>query len=497
MIRSLLFLACLSLLSSTGWGQQKPFWDQRMGRTVMTLWPVPGPGRTPFPKWSYDEGVILKGMEQLWRNTGDGAYFRYIQRQMDHFVTPDGRIPAYRREGYRLDDLNNGKVLLTLYRVTGQRKYWQAATLLRRQIDSQPRTPDGGFWHKKIYVQQMWLDGLYMAEPFLAEYAMLSGEDSLFQEITRQFTLMERHSRDSSSGLLYHGWDASRRQRWADPVTGRSPHFWGRAMGWYAMALVDALDYFPAHHPGRDTLSAILGRLATAVAACQDKASGCWYQVLDSAGAPGNYLEASASCMFVYALAKGTRKGYLPSSFHEVAARGFAGILKTFITARADGGIDLHGTCSVAGLGGDPYRDGSYAYYLSEKVVTNDPKGVGAFLLAAAEMRHRPADGVTVPPDHHVNDAYQAAAGGRKPPCPDQWTDSLDRIELSGLSLGHGALAAAARHAGKSVVVTVSAPWLYNEYTDGRKLPPEFHNFAAAGRLTDWLLRQAGAPAKH
>ncbi|MEN3325602.1 MAG: unsaturated rhamnogalacturonyl hydrolase [Acidobacteriota bacterium] len=232
----------------------------------------------------------------------------------------------------------------------------------------------------------MWLDGLFMGEPFYADYASTFKEDAAFDDIAKQFILMERHSRDDKSGLLYHGWDESKQQRWANPTTGRSPNFWGRAMGWYAMALVETLDYFPQKHPQRAELIAILNRLARATAKYQDARSGLWWQVLDKGQAKGNYLESSAACMFVYALAKGVRNGYLPASYMKTANDGYRGIQKEFVKYDASGHFNLAGTVSVAGLGGNPYRDGSYEYYISEKVVTNDPKGIGAFLLAATEM---------------------------------------------------------------------------------------------------------------
>jgi unsaturated rhamnogalacturonyl hydrolase len=225
-----------------------------------------------------------------------------------------------------------------------------------------------------------------MGEPFYAEYAVTFKEDAAFDDIAKQFILMERHARDEKTGLLYHGWDESRKQRWSNPETGRSPNFWGRAMGWYAMALVDTLDYFPRRHPQRAELIAILNRVARSIAKYQDRGSGLWYQVLDKGGERGNYFESSAACMFVYALAKGVRNGYLPSSYRQIAQKGYRSILKEFVKTDASGRLNLEGTVSVAGLGGNPYRDGSYEYYLSEKVVTNDPKGIGALLLAAAEM---------------------------------------------------------------------------------------------------------------
>src|SRR6266550_6741786 len=361
---------------------QNPPLSERMATTAMTRWKdswETESGKTE--KWSYEQGVVLRGLEGVWYNTADGRYFKYIQRSMDRFVNDDGTIKTYQLNDYNIDNVLNGRVLLMLYKVTGQDKYRKAAALLREQLKTQPRTSEGGFWHKKIYPSQMWLDGLYMGEPFYAEYAATFHEDAAFDDIARQFILMELHSRDTMTGLLYHGWDESKKQRWANPVTGRSPNFWGRAVGWYTMALVDTLDHFPEHHPQRAALLAILKRLATAVERYQDPKSGLWYQVLDKGDAKGNYLEASAACMFVYALAKAVRQGYLPAAYLAVARKGYQGITTQFVEPKGGGGVNLKGTVSVAGLGGKPYRDGSYEYYLSEKVVTNDPKGVGAFLL--------------------------------------------------------------------------------------------------------------------
>jgi unsaturated rhamnogalacturonyl hydrolase len=365
--------------------------SERAAATAMTaLWRDATKKEDGYPaKWTYDHGLVLKGIERVWLNTDDRRYFDYIQRSMDHFVTDEGTIRTYSLDEYNIDHILPGRNLLLLYRVTGQEKYRKAAALLREQLKTHPRTNEGGFWHKKIYPYQMWLDGLYMGEPFYAEYAATFHDDAAFDDIAKQFIFMERHARDDKTGLLYHGWNKSRKQRWADPQTGRSPNFWGRAMGWYAMALVDTLDYFPKKHPQRAELIAILNRVARAVAKYQEPRSGLWYQVLDKGGAKGNYLESSAACMFVYALAKGVRSGYLPASYMRVAESGYRGIGKEFLKTDANGQLNLEGTVSVAGLGGNPYRDGSYEYYLSEKVVTNDPKGVGALLLAATEMELR------------------------------------------------------------------------------------------------------------
>jgi len=369
-------------------GNQADSLVRQMARTVMTIWKDPSQsGQHAYKKWSYDEGVVLKGFENIWELTGDPQYFTYIQHSMDDFVDKNGVIREYDSLSYKLDDINNGKILLTLARVTGKKQYWKAATSIRNQLKSQPRTYDGGFWHKKIYPNQMWLDGLYMAAPFYAEYAMVSGEDSAFNDIGKQFVLMERHSRDAKTGLLYHGWDAAKVQKWADKQTGRSENFWGRAMGWYGMALVDALDYFPKDQPYRDSLIQILNRYAEAVVKVQDKDSHVWWQVLDKASEPGNYQEASASCMFIYTLAKGVRKGYLPARYEKAATEGFQGVVKQFIGKDSAGNTILNGTCEVAGLGGKPYRDGTYAYYIGEKTKVNDGKGVGAFLLAGTEIK--------------------------------------------------------------------------------------------------------------
>jgi unsaturated rhamnogalacturonyl hydrolase len=359
----------------------------QLADTVLTNWPD-YPGQTPERpgRWSYEQGVVLKGMERVWKQTGNKKYLDYIRATMDRYVADDGTIRTYRVDEYNLDNIQLGRMLLFLYQHTKQDKYRKAAGLLRAQLRTHPRTSEGGFWHKQIYPSQMWLDGLYMAEPFYAEYATIFHEDTAFDDVAKQFVLVERHTRDDQTGLLYHGWDESKKQRWANPTTGRSPNFWGRAMGWYGMALVDTLDYFPKTHPQRKELIAILKRLATAVAKYQDPQTGLWYQVVDKAGAKGNYLESSAAAMFVYALGKGAHQGYLPAASLRVAEKGYRGLLDQFVERKANGQVDFKGTVSVAGLGGNPYRDGSYEYYLSESVVTNDPKGVGALLMAITEM---------------------------------------------------------------------------------------------------------------
>src|SRR5687767_9270075 len=261
---------------------QNTKWSEQLAATAMKLWPdsfVLEGDKTD--KWRYDQGVILKGMEGIWNDTGDASRFNYIQKSMDFYVGEDGSIKGSKPGEYNIDHINNGKLLLLLYRVTSKEKYKKAAELLRNQLRTHPRTSEGGFWHKNIYPSQMWLDGLYMGQPFYAEYAMLFHEDTAFNDIARQFILMERHARDAKTGLLYHGWDESRQQKWADKETGLSPHFWGRALGWYGMAMVDVLDYFPEKHKGKDSIINILNRFAKAVIKVQDANTGLWYDIVD------------------------------------------------------------------------------------------------------------------------------------------------------------------------------------------------------------------------
>jgi unsaturated rhamnogalacturonyl hydrolase len=389
---------------------------EKIAATVLNIWKdtVPIGGTT---KWSYDMGVVLKGFEGLWMNTGNADYFEAIQKKMDYFIKDDGSIKGYEKEEYNIDHVNNGKLALLLYRVTGKEKYKKAADLLRSQLLTHPRTNEGGFWHKKIYTNQMWLDGLYMGEPFYAEYAMLFHQDSAFNDIANQFIWMEKHAGDAKTGLLYHAWDESKQQQWANKTTGTSPLFWARAMGWYSDALVDALDYFPATHPKRKMLIDILNRLVNAIEKQQDKTTGLWYDVINYNG-PGkekNYFEASASCQFTYAIAKGVRKGYLPAAKIAIAKKAYDGILKQFIKEE-NGQTNLHGTVKVSGLGGKPYRDGSFEYYMSEPVIVNDAKGIGAFLLASNEMEMlktlTAGNGKTILLDRYFNSEKKKDATG-------------------------------------------------------------------------------------
>jgi unsaturated rhamnogalacturonyl hydrolase len=333
---------------------------------------------------------MMKALERVWQRTGDAKYYTYIKKDLDQFVRPDGSIRTYKLEDYNLDNLTTGHALLLLSQLSlpgnGNEKYAKAAQLLRKQLDGQPRTKSGGFWHKKIYQNQMWLDGLYMAEPFYAEYSKTFNQPAGFDDVAKQFALIEKNLVDPKTGLLYHGYDESREQQWANKTTGQSLNFWDRGIGWYSMALVDVLDYFPADHPQRPALVKALQRLAPVLAKYQDSKTGTWSLVMAQEARKGNYAEASGSSMFVYALAKGARLGYLDKKYAAVARKGYDGLLKTFVATEPTGALAFNGTVSVGGLGGNPYRNGSYEYYLSEPLRKNDLKGVGPFILASTEM---------------------------------------------------------------------------------------------------------------
>jgi unsaturated rhamnogalacturonyl hydrolase len=626
-VAGLLLMLCMANTNAQTVGE-------KMAATVMTIWKdslYSAPGRPA--KWTYDQGVILKGIEGLWYRTGDAKYFNYMQKCMDFFVNDKGEIRTYKASDYNIDNVLCGRVLLSLYNVTGKEKYFKAATTLREQLKTQPRTNEGGFWHKKIYPYQMWLDGLYMGEPFYAEYSATFNEPGNFDDIGNQFIWMENHARDKKTGLLYHGWDESRQQKWADPKTGLSPHFWARAMAWYGMALVDALEYFPAENKKRDSLVAILKRFADAIDKVQDPKTGLWYDIINMPNGKGNYFEASASSMFVCAIAKGVRLGLLPATYLNIAKKGYAGILKEFIETDASGQTNLKGTVSVSGLGGTPYRDGTYEYYMSEKVITNDPKGVGAFLQASNEMELQStlntAKGKSVLLDDYFNSEKKKDVVGILRPYHYKWyemynngfsflghvfnsygvetktlsaapttknlkgsdiylivdadnvtdnptpnymqakdadeiynwvkaggvlvllhndkgnaefenfnklgdkfgihfnEDSYNRVtgtnfdegkvlipagnailpnekkiyqkEICSFTLKAPAVAMlkkddlvifAVAKIGKGTVFATGDPWLYNEYTDGRKLPLEYENFKAANDLVKWIIRQ-------
>ncbi|MFC6858519.1 glycoside hydrolase family 88/105 protein [Zunongwangia atlantica] len=364
-------------------------WSERM--LLSEIARFPDPTLLDFrekPKWNYTNGLILTATQRVYEETNKQAYYDYIYEFGDKMVNENGEIKTYTQQDYKLDVLKPGDALLYLYSQTKEERFLKALQTLRMQITGQPRTSDGGFWHKKVYEHQMWLDGLYMAQPFYAHYTKMFSEgeeaEKAYNEIVKQFALIQKHTLDEKTGLLYHGWDEKKQQDWADPNTGTSANFWSRAMGWYGMALVDVLDYLPEDHSGRKDLISYLNQFVDAVAKVQDKDTGLWYQVLDKGDLEGNYLEATGSSMFVYVMAKGVNQGYLPTKYRTIAEKGFQGLLDHLVEVEPSGMVNLKKCCAVAGLGGD--RDGSFEYYINEEVRANDPKGTGPFIMASLEL---------------------------------------------------------------------------------------------------------------
>lgn len=362
-------------------------WSERMVESEMVRFPQAWMmDWDEEPTWDYVHGLNLLGFARVYEKTGDGRYLNYLKGYYDTLIDEQGNIATYSGEKYNIDMLNAGKVLFFLYDKTGEQKYMLAADKLRAQLNKHPRTSEGGFWHKKRYPSQMWLDGLYMGAPFYAEYILRARQPDQFDDVFLQFELIEKHLYDAKTGLPRHGWDESREQKWADNDTGLSPHHWSRALGWYAMAMVDVLDIMPDTLSKRAWLAARFEKFMAQVIKYQDS-TGTWYQVTDLGDRKGNYLEASGTAMLTYAMARGVNLGVLPESFRVHAEKGFAGILDQMISVDPETNvISLEKVCAVAGLGGNPYRDGSFDYYMSEPIRPNDAKGVGPFILAALEL---------------------------------------------------------------------------------------------------------------
>ncbi|KAA6345030.1 Unsaturated rhamnogalacturonyl hydrolase YteR [termite gut metagenome] len=371
-------------------GDKKP-WSVRMVESEMIRCPKAWQlDFQPKLKWDYCHGLELQAMLDVYDAYGDKKIFDYALGYADTMVHDDGTIETYKVEEYSLDRLNTGKIFFRIYDQTKEAKYKQALDLLRSQLEGHPRNEDGGFWHKKIYPNQMWLDGLYMQAPFYAEYAYRNSRPQDYADVIKQSLLVAKHTYDPSNGLYRHACDVSRQEKWADKITGQSAHSWGRAMGWYAMAIVDALGFIPENEAGRDSMLVILNNIAAQVKRIQDEKTGLWYQVLDRSGDEGNYLESSCSTMFVYTLFKAIRMGYIDNSYLEVALKGYKGILDNFIEVDEDGLVTITKACAVAGLGGKNYRMGDYDYYIHEKIRDNDAKAVGPFIMASLEWERLP-----------------------------------------------------------------------------------------------------------
>ena len=339
--------------------------------------------------WNYVDGCMILAMIETWKTTGEAKYIDFAEKYIDHRVQEDGSINGYRVEEYNLDNVNAGKTLFLLYDITGKEKYRKAYELVYTQLLGQPRTEQGNFWHKKIYPWQVWLDGLYMSQPFYMEYAVKKGEYDLCRDIYSQFHNVVDMMRDEKTGLYYHACDTSRTMFWCDPQTGLSRHFWLRALGWYSMALLDTLAQAdPAVMPEDFAwMKETFRQLMDSMLKYRDE-KGMWYQVVDLRDRKPNYPETSGSAIMAYSLLKGVRLGFLPEEYAVYGKEAFEGICERYLTEK-EGKLNLGGICLVAGLGGPNRRDGSFDYYMSEPVVENDAKGVGPFLLAYTELMKR------------------------------------------------------------------------------------------------------------
>ena len=386
-----LFVACgaVCLMACTASKKvEKEEWSVRLAKSEIKRFPEPWMiEKATKPRWGYTHGLVVKSMLEEWKHTGDSSYYDYAKIYADSLIDANGHIKTMKYLSFNIDNINAGKILFDFYAKTGDQRYKIAMDTLRKQMTEQPRTKEGGFWHKLKYTHQMWLDGIFMASPFLAQYGATFQEPALFDEAVKQILLMAEKTYDPATGLYYHGWDESREQKWANPETGCSPNFWSRSIGWYGAAIVDVLDYLPQETAGRDSVVAILQGLAKSIVKYQDPQSGTWYQVTDQGAREGNYLESSASALFVYTLAKTVNKGYIGKEYIEPIRKAFDGMTKNFLRVEEDGSYTITNCCAVAGLGGDSkrYRDGSFEYYISEPVIDNDPKSVGSFILAAIE----------------------------------------------------------------------------------------------------------------
>lgn len=335
--------------------------------------------------FGYAQGVGCCAMLRMWKKTGEKRYFDYVEKWADSLINEKGEIHLYRKDTYNLDYINSGKVLFDLYRETHKEKYRLAMDDLIDQLKKQPRTSDGGYWHKQIYNRQMWLDGLYMASPFMAQYGVEFNQPQWIDEAVRQFALCHLHTYAAKTGLYHHAWNEDKSERWADPVTGHSPNFWGRSIGWWFMALVDALDYIPENHAGYADMVSWIKGLAETLPKYQDK-NGLWYQVIDQPDREGNFPEASVTAQCMYAYAKAVNKGYIDAEYRSVAEKALKGISDKLLIRNVDGTLTLTRCCQVGGLGGKPYRDGSFEYYIGEKMRDNDAKATGPFIMGCLEL---------------------------------------------------------------------------------------------------------------
>lgn len=339
-------------------------------------------GHAPLSdKWDHEYGVLLRGLADLYSATGNDAYLRFVRDSLDPLISEDGSIRSYHLEAYEMDNIVSGRALLSLYREDKTPKYRKTLDFIRGQFDSHPKASFGNYLHKGELTEMLLIESIYMGMPFLAEYESSFGSGD-FEDVYHNILTAYRLNYREAEGLMVHGYDASKSHIWADPDTGLSGSFWGRGLGWYVVGCIETLDYLPRDDPRTQEVRDMLGRLLKNLLKYQH-ASGSWYQVIDQGDRQGNYLEASASAMFTYALCKGISEGYVEASYKPHARRAYEGLIKNFVVERG-GTYTLVGTCASGGLGGKAYRDGSFASYACEATKDDDLKGLGVLFMATA-----------------------------------------------------------------------------------------------------------------
>ncbi len=372
-------------------------------------------GRNGERKWNYTTGLELKSFLDAAKRYEMPEVVEYVRAWADTMATEKGEVYKYKKSNFNVDHICPARIYFDLHDLYGDqdKRYRRVTRMIREQIDDQPRTQSGEFWHKQIYPHQVWLDGFYMALPFYAEYtkryAPEDQKDSLFADIVHQFTAGAKNTLDPVTGLFRHAWDESRSMFWCDPQTGLSEHAWGRANGWYAVALVEVLDYLPSKHPGRQELIDQLNYFLEVLPKWADKETGMWYQVLDCPDREGNYQEATCSIMFIYAFLKGLRMGYIDDSHKDYILGLYPKFIDRFIRENEDGTISMTDCCAVGGLGGKQMRKGDFEYYLSEPIIENDCKGVGPFIWASLEWEAR--HNIDYFPERDLPVAFEGAEG--------------------------------------------------------------------------------------
>lgn len=351
------------------------------------LWNIENIRLGKKPAWNYIDGCMITALLCASEITGEKKYFDFAENFIDYYVFDDGTIRGYSKEKFNLDDVNEGKVLFELYEKTHKEKYKKAISLLESQLEEQPRTATGNFWHKQIYPNQIWLDGLYMGQVFSALYKKYFGNKD-YSDVVNQYKSVRKLMFDENKKLYYHGCDCSKKAFWADKETGCSKNFWLRSIGWFCISLIDIIEFIDDEN-AKSELVKIFAEEIDGISQYADKETSMYYQVVDKGGEEGNYLETSGSSMIAYAMMKGARLGVIDGKYTEQGRKTFDGICKKYLSISENGDLNLGGICLVAGLGPEdnPRRDGSYEYYISEPVVENDAKGVAPFVLCYTEVK--------------------------------------------------------------------------------------------------------------